>query len=78
MSVVPHLVDALALLAVVHCQGDAARLEGSGRVPGDGDDGLGYDFVVPARGGNLMYEVRTTPKPARELQLASHRSGKHN
>lgn len=38
--------------------------------PGDpGDDGLGYDFLVPARGGDLMFEVKATRGTAGEIQL---------
>ncbi|HVV76272.1 MAG TPA: DUF3883 domain-containing protein [Mycobacteriales bacterium] len=38
--------------------------------PGDpGDDALGYDFLVPARGGDLMFEVKATRGPAGEIQL---------
>lgn len=34
-----------------------------------GDDGCGYDFLIPARGGALMYEVKATSGGAGEFQL---------
>ena len=38
--------------------------------PGDpGDDRLGYDFLLPARGGDVMFEVKATRGPAGEIQL---------
>jgi hypothetical protein len=37
--------------------------------PGEGDDTLGYDFLIPARGGDLMFEVKATKGPAGQIQL---------
>jgi hypothetical protein len=34
-----------------------------------GDDGCGYDFLIPSRGGALMYEVKATTGGAGEFQL---------
>jgi hypothetical protein len=34
-----------------------------------GDDGLGYDFTVPFRRGNRMYEVKATTGDGGEIQL---------
>lgn len=42
----------------------AAYLTGS-----PGDDGCGYDFLVPSRGGAFMYEVKATTGDAGEFQL---------
>jgi hypothetical protein len=36
---------------------------------GLGDDGLGYDFLVPFRGGAVMYEVKATTGDGGEFQL---------
>lgn len=42
----------------------AAYLTGS-----PGDDGCGYDFLIPLRGGAVMYEVKATTGDAGEFQL---------
>lgn len=34
-----------------------------------GDDGLGYDFIVPNRGGAVMYEVKSTTQDGGEIRL---------
>ena len=36
---------------------------------GPGDDSLGYDFLVPARGGPLMFEVKASQGAAGEIRL---------
>ncbi|MGY1829060.1 sacsin N-terminal ATP-binding-like domain-containing protein [Geodermatophilus sp. SYSU D01180] len=39
-------------------------------LPGDrGDDGLGYDFIVPSGGGPVMYEVKSTTEDGGEIRL---------
>lgn len=34
-----------------------------------GDDDLGYDFVLPSKGGPIMYEVKATTSDGGEIQL---------
>jgi hypothetical protein len=34
-----------------------------------GDDGLGYDFALPSKGGPIMYEVKATTGDGGEIQL---------
>ncbi|MGY1883959.1 sacsin N-terminal ATP-binding-like domain-containing protein [Blastococcus sp. SYSU DS0753] len=34
-----------------------------------GDDGLGYDFIVPTRSGAVMYEVKSTTQDGGEIRL---------
>ncbi len=39
-------------------------------LPGDlGNDGLGYDFIVPRKGGAVMYEVKSTTEDGGEIRL---------
>nr|WP_275586517.1 DUF3883 domain-containing protein [Geodermatophilus normandii] len=54
-------------------------------MPGDrGDDGLGYDFIVPSRGGPVMYEVKSTTEDGGEIRLgesevlAAQRNARNN
>ena len=37
--------------------------------PGEGDDGLGWDFQVPTRQGELSYEVKTTLGDGGQIEL---------
>jgi len=37
--------------------------------PGEGDDGLGWDFQVPTRQGELRYEVKTTVSDGGQIEL---------